>query len=553
MPRKLKTIMFFHRVAVQFHNSRNRARHRHRKRGEGVDISQMRMMLVLADSKSITTTAKKLHVTQPALTYQLKVIENELGFKVFNRTRTGTSYTAEGAFLHETIRQIVDEYDEAVRLARAMAKGSEAGTVRVGINDYSRDTISFFLNVAQSSIAFTLIPCGSSDPVRLLRERVIDLWSTSSASMENAPANLRFAELTEAGQSVFVPFDHKLASRSSVTVNDLQGEIVWLWPRGEASAASNLIRDRLEQSNTVVEDFIPGIPAIVTAFAADGIVVYDDGYLPPPANAAKQLTLLDGTNDILGLAYLSSQEKRLKPIIANLAERVAYSESRPSSPSERAAKRIVALLDDISSTVRRGGMKDIVPLVEYGLDLGISAHHLLNRGLLAGMNAIGEAYRNSEVYMTEMMAAVSTTNLAMEVLQPHFAIEDEKPPSGAAVIGTAAGDKHDIGKNLVRIMMESRDIEVTDLGSQVQPEAFVEHVKNNPRCNLVLISVSRTDLLDRVRETVDALAKAKLRDRVFIMVGGAAASQEFADEIGADAFTSNAEDAADKARELMSL
>ena len=86
----------------------------------------MRMMLVLAECRSMTTTAKKLHVTQPALTYQLKVIENELGFKVFNRTRTGTSLTAEGAFLHETIKEIVSNYDETVRLARAMAKGTAA-------------------------------------------------------------------------------------------------------------------------------------------------------------------------------------------------------------------------------------------------------------------------------------------------------------------------------------------------------------------------------------------------------------------------------------------
>ena len=199
----------------------------------------MRMMLVLAETKSITTTAKKLRVTQPALTYQLKVIENELGFKVFNRTRTGTSYTAEGAFLHETIKQIVSEYDEAVRLARAMSKGSATGTIRVGINDYSRDTISFFLNVAQSTISFTLIPCGSSDPVKLLRERVIDLWSTSEASMENAPTTFRFAELTEASQSVFVPPNHRLAKMGSVTTSDLLDEIGWLWPRGQASAASN--------------------------------------------------------------------------------------------------------------------------------------------------------------------------------------------------------------------------------------------------------------------------------------------------------------------------
>ena len=193
-----------------------------------MDIAQMRMMLVLAECNSMTTTAKKLHVTQPALTYQLKVIENELGFKVFNRTRVGTSLTAEGAFLHETIKAIVADYDEAIRLARAMAKGTAAGTIRVGTNDCSRDTISFFLNVAQSNISFSFIPCGSSDPVRLLREGVIDFWSTSDIAMVNAPTALRFAELSTAGQSVFLPLNHRLANRTELTVKDLKNETIWL-------------------------------------------------------------------------------------------------------------------------------------------------------------------------------------------------------------------------------------------------------------------------------------------------------------------------------------
>ena len=517
-----------------------------------MDISQMRMMLVLADCKSITTTAKKLRVTQPALTYQLKVIENELGFKVFNRARTGTSLTVEGAFLHEKIRKIVADYDEAVRLARAMAKGSAAGTIRVGINDHSRDTISFYLSVTQSSLPFTLIPCGSSDPVKLLHERVIDFWSTSDISMIDAPSSLRFLELEETSQSVFVPKGHRLAKRSEVTVADLAGETVWLWPRNSASSASDAIRDQLEASDTVFEEFIPGVPAIVTAFAADGIVVYDDGYLPPPTNAAVQIPITDAQSDRLGLVYLSTQARNLKQVISTLQERSVYFQS-VESPSEKTAKRIVALLDDISSTVRRGGMKDIIPLIQYGLDLGISAHHLLNNGLLSGMNATSDAYEKGEIYMTEMMAAVSTTNLALEALQPLFAIEDEKPITGTAVIGTVQGDQHDIGKNLVRIMLESRDIKVDDLGKQVTPEAFVEHVRNNSKCNVVLISVSNTEALPNARAVVAALQRAKLRDQVFVMIGGSAVSQEFADDIGADAYTLSAEDAADKARDFMSL
>ncbi len=518
-----------------------------------MDVSQMRMMLVLAECKSMTTTAKKLHVTQPALTYQLKAIENELGFKVFNRTRTGTSLTAEGAFLIETVKELVADYDEAVRLSRAMAKGRAAGTIRVGINSYSRDTISFFLNVAQSDVTFSLIPCGSSDPVNLLREGVIDLWSTSDAAMANAPATLRFTELSSANQSVFVPSTHPLATRDVVRISDLRNETVWLWPRGTASLAADAIREELESYGSDVADFIPGVPAILTAFMNEGVAVYDDGFLPPSSHSAVQITIVDALDDILGVAYLSTQESRLAPILENLAQHIPFNQGRALSSSELAAERIVSVLDEISSTVRRGGMKDIVPLVEYALELGVSANHILNRGLLSGMNATGDAYREGEIFMTEMSAAVATTNLAMGVLQPHFTSEDEKPVAGSAVIGTVMGDRHDIGKNLVRIMLESRDIKVADLGKQVAPEAFVEHVRNNADCNVVLISVNRDELLDRVRDIIEALQAAKLRDQVFIMVGGAATSPAFADEIGADAFTASAEEAADKAHEFMSL
>ena len=518
-----------------------------------MDISQMRMMLVLAECKSMTTTAKKLHVTQPALTYQLKVIENELGFKVFNRTRVGTSLTAEGAFLHETVKTIVSEYDETVRLARAMAKGAATGTIRVGVNDYSRDTISFMLNMTQSISRFSLIHIGSTDPIRLLREGVIDFWSTSDAALANAPQALRFAELSHAGQSLFVPKGHRLSHRAAVKVRELKDETVWLWPRDSASVAADNMRDKLESLGTDIADFIPGVPAVVSAFVDDSVVVYDDGYLPPSSQSAVQIPVEDAPRDKLGLAYLSRHEKRLSPIIDDLKSRIPMTQGRTVSQSELAAERIVSVLDEISATVRRGGMKDIIPLVEYGLELGISAHHLLNRGLLSGMSAIEDAYQNGNVFMTDMMASLSTTNLAMELLQPYIAIEDEKPVAGAAAIGTVIGDIHDIGKNLVRVMLESRDIRVADLGVEVPPEGFVEHVKNNPDCNLILISVNQTELLPEARAVVEALKQAKLRDQLFVMVGGAAADESFAGIIGADAYTASAEQAADTAHELLRL
>lgn len=513
----------------------------------------MRMMLVLADCKSMTTTAKKLHVTQPALTYQLKVIESELGFKVFNRTRTGTSLTPEGAFLHETIKSIVAEYDETVRLTRAMAKGAAAGTIRVGTNNYSRDAISFMLSMSRSAARFSLIPIGSSDPVRLLREGVIDFWSTSDAAFDDAPPALKFVELSRAGLSAFVPKDHELSRRAAIKVRDLAGTTVWLWPQGTASKAADSLRKELEELGGDIADLIPGLPAIMTAFMDDGVVVYDDGFLPPSANAATQVPIQDAPRDSLGLAYLDTQEERLAPIITSLKNRMPLNQGRTVSQSELAAERIVTVLEEVSKTVRHGGMKDVIPLIEYGLELGISAHHLLNRGLLAGMNSINDAYQAGDAYMTDMIAAVSTVNLAMELLQPRIAVEDEKPVSGAAAIGTVVGDMHDIGKNLVRIMLESRDIKVADLGTEVTPEAFVEHVRNNPDCNLILISVNQVELLDEARAIVVALKKAKLRDQLFIMVGGAAADESFAGKIGADAYTASAEDAAETAREFLSI
>ena len=285
----------------------------------------------------------------------------------------------------------------------------------------------------------------------------------------------------------------------------------------------------------------------------EGVVVYDDGFLPPSSHSAVQIPLEDAMRDKIGLAYLSSQEKRLAPILDGLKAHFPADQERTVSKSELAAERIVSVLDEISATVRRGGMKDIVPLVEYGLELGISAHHLLNRGLLTGMNAIGDAFQQDDAYMTDMMSAVATTNLAMEVLQPHIAVEDERPVSGTAAIGTVEGDAHDIGKNLVRIMLESRDITVADLGTEVPPELFVEHVKNNPNCNLILLSVNQSELLDNAREVVDAFRKAKLRDQLFVMVGGAAADESSAGIIGADAFTPSAEAAAETARQFLTL
>ena len=513
----------------------------------------MRMMLALAEHKSMTTTAKKLHVTQPALTYQLKVIDEELGVKVFDRTRSGTTLTAEGAFLCESIRQIVNDYDEAVRLTRAMAKGSSAGTVRIGISGCSRDIVSFFLNVVSASVPFTLIPCGSSNPIKLLRDGVIDFWSASEAALQESDADMCFLNMTSVGQSVFVSEGHHLSECTSLSVRDLAMETVWTLPGGNSSASANTIRHELAGFDTNVKTLLPGTSGVASALSDNDVVVYDDGYLPLPSAHIRRIPLVGIEPEAVGLIYLKSAQQRLDPTISKLQELVLSNYGREVSSSELDAQRITSAIDEIANTVHNGGMESVVPLVEYGLRLGISAQHLLNRGLLAGMESSETDYREGRINVAQMGDSVATANLAMEALQPSLAEEEARPITGTAVIGTAAGDMHDIGKHLVRIMLESRNINVADLGTQVEAQAFVDHLLAHSDCNLVLISVGNTEALEAVRETVDALRTAGLRDQVFVMVGGNAASPEFADEIGADAYTTNALEAADKASELLRI
>lgn len=132
-----------------------------------------------------------------------------------------------------------------------------------------------------------------------------------------------------------------------------------------------------------------------------------------------------------------------------------------------------------------------------------------------------------------------------------MASDNDQAQAGSVVIGTVVGDRHDIGKNLVRFELESRDIEVIDLGTQVPPEAFVEHVKSNANCKVVLISVSQTDLLKNAVAIVEALQEEGLREQIAIMVGGAAATPQFAEESGIDAYTASADEAADRVSAFM--
>ena len=209
----------------------------------------------------------------------------------------------------------------------------------------------------------------------------------------------------------------------------------------------------------------------------------------------------------------------------------------------------MGILEDISSAVQRGKKKEVAPLVEQALAEGVDPLEVLNGALVPAMGVIGDKFSAGEVFVPEMLVAARAMAAGTEVLKPHLA-EAGAEPLGKAVIGTVKGDMHDIGKNLVRMMLEGKGIEVEDLGVDVAPEAFVEYLREHPDCQLVCLSALLTTTMPAIADTVRALEGAGLRDNVKVMVGGAPVTQAFADEVGADAYTPDA-GAAAKAAELV--
>ncbi len=210
---------------------------------------------------------------------------------------------------------------------------------------------------------------------------------------------------------------------------------------------------------------------------------------------------------------------------------------------------VMAILDDINSAIQRGKKKEVVPLVQQAIDEGVGAQDILN-ALLDGFGVIGEKFRNDEVFVPEVLVAARAMNAGTALLKP-LLDEAGNEPLGKAVLGTVAGDMHDIGKNIVRMMVEGKGIEVEDLGVDVPTEKFVEYVKENPDTKLVLASALLTTTMPMLQDVVKAFEDAGIRDQVKIMVGGAPVTQEFCDEIGADAYTPDGGSCANKAAEIL--
>ncbi len=204
------------------------------------------------------------------------------------------------------------------------------------------------------------------------------------------------------------------------------------------------------------------------------------------------------------------------------------------------------LLEQLSQAVQRGRAKEVTELVQAGLAEGLSAQELLDQGLLAGMSVIGEKFKVNEVFVPEVLIAARALSKGTELLKPLLVAEGVKP-LGTVIIGTVRGDLHDIGKNLVRMMLEGAGFAVVDLGVDVEPEQFVAAVReHNP--DVLAMSSLLTTTMGNQRLVVEALEAAGLRGSVKIMVGGAPVTQTFCDEIGADGYTPDAASAADMAK-----
>jgi len=204
------------------------------------------------------------------------------------------------------------------------------------------------------------------------------------------------------------------------------------------------------------------------------------------------------------------------------------------------------IFNEISDLLQKGKAKDIVVSVEKALSGGAAPADILEKGLISGMNIIGGKFKNGEVFDPEVLIAARAMNHASAALKPAL-IKAGVQPVGKAIICTVKGDLHDIGKNLVKMMIEGKGVEVTDLGVDCSSDKIVETVQNSDAKVVCLSALLTTTMLSQ-KEVIDALKAAGLRDKVKVMVGGAPVTQSYADEIGADAYSPDAATAAEVCR-----
>lgn len=209
----------------------------------------------------------------------------------------------------------------------------------------------------------------------------------------------------------------------------------------------------------------------------------------------------------------------------------------------------MADIQEISTYLQKGRAKNVKALVTEALEEGQDPKAILNDGLLAGMMIIGEKFKNNEVFVPEVLVAARALNAGLAILEPKL-VEVGNEPVGKVVIGTIKGDLHDIGKNLVAMMMKGVGFEVVDLGVDVAPEAFIEKAEEID-ADVIVMSALLTTTMPGMQNVIDTLQEKGEREKFIVMVGGAPVNQSFADQIGADYYTPDAATAAEVAKKAV--
>lgn len=206
-------------------------------------------------------------------------------------------------------------------------------------------------------------------------------------------------------------------------------------------------------------------------------------------------------------------------------------------------------ISEIKEMLMKGRAKNVKTLVEEALVEGYDVNELLNEGLLSGMQEIGEKFKKNEVFVPEVLVAARAMNMGMTVLEP-LLVEGDYEPLGKAVIGTVHGDMHDIGKNLVAMMLKGGGIEVYDVGVDATVEKFIDKAQE-VGADIICMSALLTTTMSYMKEVIDTLNAKGMRDNVIVMVGGAPVTESFAEQIGADYYTSDAATAVTVAKEAL--
>lgn len=208
------------------------------------------------------------------------------------------------------------------------------------------------------------------------------------------------------------------------------------------------------------------------------------------------------------------------------------------------------ILKEIEENIIKGKFNETEGLVQAAVDQGIDPNEIIEKGLSKGMGEVGRRFKNDEYFLPEVMVCARAMNTALAVLKPLFAGQKERKSIGTFMIGTVEGDLHDIGKNLVSMIMEASGYTVYDLGIDIKPETFVQEIKDKSP-QLVGLSALLSTTMPMMEDTIEAIKQAGLRDTVKILVGGAPVDQAWADKVGADAYAEDAVECVEKTKAIL--